>query len=67
MLYIVYIDMYSDLSYVCICKFVYLRSGFYQRAYSCLLEAGNGNTADFFMEKTKWLWNKVCSLIPNIV
>lgn len=37
----------------------FFRSGFYQRAYSCLLEAGTVNTADFFMEKTKWLWNKV--------
>ncbi|CAL1278598.1 unnamed protein product [Larinioides sclopetarius] len=34
------------------------KNGFYQRAYSCLLEAGTKNSADFFMEKTKWLWNK---------
>ncbi|KAF8794791.1 Serine/threonine-protein kinase ATR like protein [Argiope bruennichi] len=34
------------------------KNGFYQRAYSCLLEAGIKNSADFFMEKTKWLWNK---------
>ncbi|GFU19135.1 hypothetical protein NPIL_402701 [Nephila pilipes] len=34
------------------------KNGFYQRAYSCLLEVGSENSADFFMEKTKWLWSK---------
>lgn len=46
------------LSFVLILE-IFSRSGFYQRAYSCLLEAGNVNTADCFMEKTKWHWNKV--------
>lgn len=46
------------LSFVLILE-MFSRSGFYQRAYSCLLEAGNVNTADCFMEKTKWHWNKV--------
>ncbi|GFY33080.1 hypothetical protein TNCV_2230302 [Trichonephila clavipes] len=34
------------------------KNGFYQRAYSCLLEVESKNSADFFMEKTKWLWSK---------
>ncbi|KAG8185459.1 hypothetical protein JTE90_019718 [Oedothorax gibbosus] len=34
------------------------KNEYHQRAYSCLLEASTINSADFFMEKTKWLWSK---------
>ncbi|XP_054723842.1 LOW QUALITY PROTEIN: serine/threonine-protein kinase ATR-like, partial [Uloborus diversus] len=34
------------------------KSGCHQRAYSCLLEAGVIKSADLFIEKTKWLWDK---------
>lgn len=35
------------------------RAGYLQTAYGCLLQAGAYNLPEMFVEKAKWLWEKV--------
>lgn len=41
----------------------FFRAGYLQTAYGCLLQASAFDMPEFFVEKAKWLWEKVSGLM----